>query len=133
QRQGLVEAGQGLCRVPQHPEGQRSKGSADNIRIEAHVEHWRKVLVWRVACNGFLQMLASSRKRPEVELRPPGGRVGNDRECRGVGMLRQAQQLSPEFLRCTQLWPYNKKPPQPKQDRHKLRRFAHPLTQRACL
>ena len=63
QRQGLVEAGQGLLRVPQQPEGPCGIGSAGHTRILAHAEHQRTVLVWRVAGDAFLQVLAGSRQR----------------------------------------------------------------------
>ncbi len=61
QRQGLVEAGQGLRRVPQHPEGQRGMAAAGNTPILAHAEHRHTALVWRVVCDAFLQVLAGSR------------------------------------------------------------------------
>ena len=63
QRQGLVDVGQGLLRVPQQPEGHRGIDSAGNTRILAHAEHRRTALVWRVACDAFLQVLAGSRQR----------------------------------------------------------------------
>ena len=50
-----------------------------------------------------------------------------------MGPLRQAQQGVPELSRRVQLCPCIIKPPQPKQDRDKLWRLAHLLTQRACL
>ena len=95
QRQGLVEACQGLLRVPQQPEGQRGIGSAANTRILAHAEHRRTALVWRVAGDAFLQVLAGSRQRAKAEPRRPEGIVGDDRERRVVGTLRQAQQRVP--------------------------------------
>ena len=103
QRQGLVEAGQGLLRVPQQPEGPRGIGSAANTRILAHAEYRRTALVWRVAGDAFLQVLAGSRQRAKVEPRHPEGIVGDDRERGVVGTLRQAQQRFPELSRRVQL------------------------------
>ena len=103
QRQGLVEAGQGLLRVPQQPEGPRGIGSAGNTRIVAHAEHRRTALVWRVAGDAFLQVLAGSRQRAKAEPRHPKGIVGDDRERGVVGTLRQAQQRFPELSRRVQL------------------------------
>ena len=105
QRQGLVEAGQGLLRVPQQPEGPSGIDSAGNTRILAHAEHRRTALVWRVACDAFLQVLAGSRQRAKAEPRRPKGIVGDDRERGVVGTLRQAQQRFPELSRRVQLWP----------------------------
>ena len=133
QRQGLVEAGQGLLRVPQQPEGHRGTGSAGNTRIVAHAEHRRTALVWRVACDAFLQVLAGSRQRAKQEPRCPEGIVGDDSERGVVGTLRQAQQRFPDLSRRVQLWPSHIKPPQAKQDRNELWRLADLLTQRACL
>ena len=59
--------------------------------------------------------------------------MGDDSERGIVGLLRQAQQRVPELSCRVQLWPCHIKPPQPKQDRNKLWRLAHLLTQRACL
>jgi hypothetical protein len=59
--------------------------------------------------------------------------VGDDRERGVVGALRQAQQRFPELSRRVQLWPYKIISPQTNQDRGKLWRLAHLLTQRACL
>jgi len=36
-------------------------GSAGNTRILTYAEYWSTALVWRVACDAFLQVLASSR------------------------------------------------------------------------
>ncbi len=83
QRQGIVEAGQGLLRVPQQPEGHSGIDSAGNTRIGAHAEHRGTALVWRVACDAFLQVHAGSRQRAKPEPRHPKGIVGDDRE-RGV-------------------------------------------------
>ena len=105
QRQGLVDAGQGLLRVPQEPEDPRGISPAANARILAHTEHRRTALVWRVACDAFFQVLAGSRQRAKLEPRPPEGIVGDDRERGVVGALRQAQQGLPDLLRRMQLWP----------------------------
>ena len=59
--------------------------------------------IWGVACNGFLQVLASSRERAKVEPRRPEGRAGDDSEGGIMGMLRQAQQRFPDLARCVQL------------------------------
>ncbi len=79
----IVEAGQGLLRIPQHPEGPGGIDSAANTRIGAHAERRSTALVWRVACDGFLQVQASRRQRTKEEPRRPKGIVGDDRE-RGV-------------------------------------------------
>ena len=107
--------------------------SAANTRIVAHAEHQCTALVWRVACDGFLQVLAGSRQRAKAEPRRPEGIVGDDRERGVVGTLRQAQQGFADLPRRVQLWPSHIKPPQTKQDRDKLWRLAHLLTQRVCL
>ena len=124
-----MEAGQSLVRVPQYPEGPSGISSAANTRILANTEYRSTVLVWCVACDGFLQVLAGNRQRAQAEPRRPEGRVGEDRECRIVGMSRQAQQRFPELSRCVQLCPYIIKPPQPIQDRDQLWRLAHLLAQ----
>src|SRR5262245_19106842 len=90
-------------------------------------------LVWRVACDAFLQVQTGSRQRAKEEPRHPKGIVSDDSERGVVGLLRQAHQSFPELSRHLELWPCNIKPPQPKQHRDKLWRFAHLLTQRACL
>src|SRR5438093_903949 len=97
QCQGLVEAGQRLCRVPQQPEGQSGIDSAGNTRSVAHTEHWSTVLVWRVACNSFLQVLAGRRQGAKGEPCPPKSKVGDDIERGGVGTLRQVEQRFPEL------------------------------------
>jgi hypothetical protein len=107
--------------------------SAANTRILANAEHWSTALGWRVVCDGFLQVLAGSRQRPKAAPRKPKGIVSDDRERGVFGALRQAQQRFPELSRCVQLWPCPVKPVQTKQDRGKLWRLAHLLTQRACL
>ena len=38
-------------------------GSAANTQILANAEYRRTALVWRVVCDAFLQVLASSRQR----------------------------------------------------------------------
>ena len=99
----------------------------------AHAEHRRTALVWRVACDTCLQVLAGSRQRAKPEPRQPESIVGDDRKRRVMGALRQAQQGVPELARRMELWPCIIKPPQPKQDRDQLWRLAHLLTQRARL
>ena len=103
QRQGVVDVCQGLRRVPQGPEGPSGIGAAGNTRIEAHAEHQRTALVWRVACDGFLQVLAGRRQHAKAEPRRPEGIVGADRDRGVVGTLCQAQQRFPEFSRRVQL------------------------------
>ena len=87
QRQGLVEAGQGLLRVPQQPEGHRGIGAAAHPRILANAEHRRTALVWRVAGDACLQVLAGRRQRAQAEPRHPEGIVGDDRERGVVGTV----------------------------------------------
>ena len=91
------------------------------------------MLVWRVACDAFLQVRAGSRQRAKAEPRPPEGIVGDDRGRGVVGMLRQAQQGFPKLACGVQLRPYQIKPSQSKQDLDKLWYLAHLLTQRTCL
>src|SRR5712691_4722637 len=98
-----MEVGQGLRRVPKHPEGHRGIDAAANTRIKAHAEHWSTVLVWRVACDAFLYVLAGSRQRTKPHPRRPQGIVGDDSERRVMGTLRQAQQGFPELARRVQL------------------------------
>ena len=59
--------------------------------------------------------------------------MGNDSKRGVMGLLCQAQQGFAELARGVQLWPCIIIPPQTKQDRNKLWRLAHLLTQRACL
>ena len=61
QRQGLVEAGQGLRRVAQQPEGLSGNGSTGNTWVLANAEHQRTALLWRIKGDTFLQVLAGSR------------------------------------------------------------------------
>src|SRR5919201_882280 len=96
QRQSLVEAGQGVIRVPQQPEGPSGKGSADNLRIWAQAERRGPALVGRVAGDGCLQVLAGRRQRAKEEPRLPEGSVGEDRERGVMSLVRQAQQGVPE-------------------------------------
>src|SRR5215813_3454105 len=103
-------------------------GSAGNTRILARTERRSTALVWRVACDGFLQVLAGSRQRTMAAPRHPKGIVGDDRKRGVTGALRQAQQRFADLARRVQLWPYRIKPPQTKQDRGKLWRLAHLLT-----
>ena len=63
QRQSLVEAGQGLLRVSQQREGHRGIDAAGNTRILAHAERRRTALVWRVAGDAVLQVLAGRGQR----------------------------------------------------------------------
>src|SRR5438874_1379348 len=77
QRQGVVDARHGLVRIPQQPEGPSGIDSAGNTRIVAHTEHWSTVLVWRVACNSFLQVLAGRRQGAKGEPCPPKSKVGD--------------------------------------------------------
>ena len=63
-------------------------------------------LVWRVARDAFLQVLAGNRQRAQAEPRRPKGIVGDDHERGGIGPLRQAEQRVPELLRGVQLCPY---------------------------
>ncbi|HEY7491536.1 MAG TPA: hypothetical protein VIH59_10570 [Candidatus Tectomicrobia bacterium] len=44
QRQGIVEADQGLLRVPQQPENSCSMDPAANTWILTNAEHWRTAL-----------------------------------------------------------------------------------------
>src|SRR5262245_40682955 len=133
QRQGLVEAGQGLLWIPQQPEGPSGKESAGNTRIVAHAKHWRTAQVWRVACAGFLQMRVGNRQRTKAPPRHPKGIVGEDRERAVFGALRQAQKRFPELSCSVELCSSRIKPPQTRQDLDKLWRLAHLLTQRVCL
>jgi hypothetical protein len=89
-----------LLWVPQQPEGHSGKGLAANTRIDTYAEHRRAVLVWRVACDACLQVLAGHWQRAKAEPRRPEGKVGDDRELGVVGVLRQAQQRFPELSCC---------------------------------
>ena len=75
QGQGLVDAGQGLLRIPQYPEGPCGIGAAAHTRIEAHAEHQRTALVWRVVGDACLQVLAGCRQRTQGEPGQPEGMV----------------------------------------------------------
>src|SRR5262245_21107911 len=97
------------------------------------MEYRSTALVWRVEGDAFLQVRAGSRQRAKPEPRRSKSIVGDDRERRVISGLRQAQQGLPEFSRRLELWPCNIEPPQTKQDRNKLRCFAHLLTQGACV
>src|SRR6266446_3966963 len=97
QRQGLVEAGQGLRRVPQQPERYRGIGLAGDTQIEARAEYQGTALVWRVAGDACLQVQAGSRQRAKEEPCCPQGIVGDDRERGVIGRLRQTQQGVPEL------------------------------------
>jgi hypothetical protein len=111
QRQGRVEAGQGLRRIPQQPEGHSVKASAANTRIDAHAEHQRTALIGRVAGDAFLQVRAGSRQRAKPQPRRPKSIVGEDGERRVMSTLRQAQQSVPDLARGVQLWLCMIKPP----------------------
>src|SRR6266540_3502088 len=108
-------------------------GLAGNTQILANAERRSTALVWRVVCDAFLQVLASSRQRTKGAPRTPEGMVGDDSERRVVGTLRQAQQRFAELSRRVQLHPCIIIPPQTMQDRDKLWRLTHLLTQRVCL
>src|SRR5215510_1851508 len=97
QRYGIVAACQGLIRIPQDPEGPSGIDATGNARIMANTEHRRAVLVWRVECDPFLQVLEGSRQLTKVEPRRPEGMVGDDSECRVVGALCQVEQGFPEL------------------------------------
>jgi len=128
-----VEAGQGLLRVPQEPEGHRGNDAAGQTWILANAEYHQTALVWRVAGAAVLQVLAGGRQRAKPEQCIPKGIVGGDSERGVVGALRQAQQRCPELSRRAQLRPYDIKSPQAIQDLGKLWRLADLLTQRVCL
>ena len=104
-----------------------------NTQILAHAEHQCTVLVWRAACDGFLQVQAGGRQRAKVEPRQPEGIVGDDSERGVVGTLRQAQQGFADLPRGVELAPSHIKPVQTIQDRDKLWGLAYLLTQRVCL
>jgi hypothetical protein len=53
----------------------------------AHTEHWSMALLRRVACNAFLQVLASSRQYAKPEPRLPEYKVSNNNEHRVVAPL----------------------------------------------
>jgi hypothetical protein len=86
-------------------------------------------LVWRVACDTFLMVLAGSRQCTKEEPRPPESIVGDDRERRVVSLLRQAQQCFSKLSRHVQLWSYTIKLPKAKQDWGEFWRLAHLLAQ----
>ena len=96
QRQGRVDACQGLRRVPQQPEGPSDMTVAAN-NPRSWAERRSMALVWRVACDAFLQVLASSLERAKVEPCLPEGIVGEVIEIGVVGALRQALQGFPEL------------------------------------
>ena len=77
--------------------------------------------------------MAGGRERAKPERRQPEGIVGDDRERRVIGTLREAQQGFAELARRMQLRPCIIKPPQTKQHRDQLWRLAHLLTQDVCL
>src|SRR5215472_12071684 len=66
------------------------------IGVSGRKEGRRPVLVWRAACDGFLQVQAGGRQRAKEEPRRPEGIVGDDRE-RGVfapGAARSRRSLA---------------------------------------
>jgi hypothetical protein len=75
-------------------------------------------------------MLASRRQSAKAQSRKPEGMVGDDRKRDIVGLLCQAQQGIPELARRVQLCSCHIKPPETKQGRDQLWRFAHLLTLR---
>ena len=108
--------------------------SAGNTRILARAEHQSTALVWRVACDACLQVLASSRQHAKEEPHlAPKGIVGNDSKRGVMGMLCQAQQGFAELSCRLELWPCIIIPPQTIQDRDQFGRLAHLLAQRPCL
>jgi hypothetical protein len=78
-------------------------GFGSHTQILAHAEHQFTALVWRVACDGFLQVQAGGRQRAKEEPRRPEGIVGDDRERGVFGTLRQAQQGFVDLPRFVQL------------------------------
>jgi hypothetical protein len=54
----------------------------------AHAEHWRAALVWHVAGDTVLQVLAGYWQHAKAEPRPPEGIVGDNREHGIVDLLR---------------------------------------------
>src|SRR5262249_13656201 len=102
-RQGIVNAGQGLLRVPQQPEGHSAIGSAGHTRILAYAERRPIVLVWRGACNGFLQMLAGRWQYPMEEPRNSKSIVRDASAHWVVGLLRQVQQSFSQLSRHMEL------------------------------
>ena len=110
QRQSLVEAGQGLLRVSQQREGHRGIDAAGNPRILAHAERRSTALVWRVAGDAVLQVLA---RQQATHL----GRTRSTRRAwwamtaRAGSWARCARRsnVSPSLARRVQLWPYRHK------------------------
>ena len=60
-------------------------------------------LVWGVAGDACLQVLAGGRQRAKEEPRRPKGIVGNDRQRGGIGLMCQEQQRVAELARGVQL------------------------------
>jgi hypothetical protein len=61
QGKGIVDACQGLVRVPQYPEDRSGKGedrsgkgSVANTQIVTYTEHWSTAMVWLVEGDAFL-------------------------------------------------------------------------------
>jgi hypothetical protein len=61
---------------------------AGHTWILAHAEHQRTALLWRVAGDAFLQVLAGRRQRAKPPPRRPKGIVSDDREREIVGLVR---------------------------------------------
>src|SRR5262245_55010340 len=78
QRQGLEEAAQRLMWVSQQPESFSGIHSTVHAGIGPHTKYWSTVLVWRIAGDAGLQVLAGSRQYAKVEPRQPEGLVGDD-------------------------------------------------------
>ena len=126
QRQGSWTACQGLLWVPQEPEG-HAAGSAANTRILANAEHRARGAVWRVACDAFLQVLAGSRQRAKEEPRSRG-HVGDGPRAPCWACANSNVSISRAVCNCA----VQDKTATTKQDRDKLWRLAHLLTQRVC-
>ena len=95
QRQGLVEADQGLRRVPQQPEGHRGIDSAGDTQIMDHGEYQRTVLVWPGAGDACFQVPTGGRQGTKPQPRTPQGIVGEDREGGVLGRVAPGPTTSP--------------------------------------
>src|SRR5262245_53197676 len=95
----------------------------------ANAEQRGTVLIWRVAGDAFLQVLAGSRQHTKAERRDPEGKMGDDRVRGVVGTLREAQQRFPNLAHRVELRPSKIKPPQTIQDWNDLWGLADLLTQ----
>jgi hypothetical protein len=56
----------------------------------ANAEQRGMVLIWRVACDAFLQVLAGSWQHTKAERRDPEGKMGDNRVRGDMVTLRQA-------------------------------------------